>query len=174
MITLRIDGSDIKTIVDNLPDANIGLSYANKALKVVLPMGAKFNIRPKAGDRQGHLMLVAPWKEIRYLGLSPNKIVGAIWPKLQTNAITLLKEMKSKYDFPDGMLGLVKNNEYCGIDIDMALLRDWATIPYQGLMVKIGTIAFKDDYIEIGVNVFEMPPVLTRESDEEIPEEDVE
>jgi len=169
MITLRIDGKDLKTISANLPNAEWGLDWKEKSLIVVSPYGATFRIRPRT--EKGKLLLVAPWKDIKMVGVPSGKVAQMVWPKIKDPLATYLRDLKTQHNLPDGMLRIEQEKGWVGISIDIEKLGQVLTFVQGNLMFRWGALKTGDDYIEVGFKVSKTPPILTKNSDEEIPEE---
>lgn len=173
MITIQVEGKDIKTFVENLPDTQWGVEYAAKAFHIASPFGITLRLRPKVlKTAPTKLLMVAMWPEIKAVGIKAGFVARKAWAKMQPQIVTALTQVKEQYGLPDGMLGVVKNDEYCGISVDIPLLRtSLLTFEHNDLMIQLADLKFHDDAISVGFSVERTPGILTRESDEDIPEE---
>lgn len=175
MLTLKIGGEDIKTVADAMPQANIGLKYAKKKLYVNTATGISFVVAPKQDPKaKGKLILSCPWDSVKMAGVKSGWAAQKLWPQIQKALVALLGNLKQSYNLPDGMMELRKNDEYLGIVVDVVKLRNSVgTFVYEGLMLRLAGIGFNDDDISLSLSIEEAPVPVTRESDDEVEDEDI-
>jgi hypothetical protein len=173
MVSFKIEGKDIKSIIDNILESQWGIDYKEKSFHIASPYGASFIVRPQKGEGSS-LVLASRWQDIRMIGVKSGFIVSKVWPKIQSELVNALRQIKEQYELPDGMLKVVKNDEYCGLSIDIVMLKNsLMRFYYQGMIIRLSAIRFSENDIEVGFDIEEAPPILTKESDEDLPDEDL-
>lgn len=175
MLSFKVDGKDISTIVNAVPQASVGLKYAKKRLHVTTSTGISFAVEPKSDkSSKGKLLLACPWGSIKMAGVKAGWGAQKLWPKIQKEILSFLGAVKEAYNLPSGLFELRKNDEYLGIAIDVVKLRNSvATFVHSGLMFRLAGISFNEEDIMVSFSVEEAPPPVTRETDEELDDEDV-
>lgn len=182
MLSIQLDADDVKTLVENIPGAAVGVEYKDKQFHIAHSSGASVVIKlEKDPDRAGRLLLYAPWSKMKWVGLPSGWGARQGWNLLEAKVIERLRDELDARGIPREIVSLVKKDPYIevgadgkkvkksgylGFSIDYMLLRSHVlTFMIQGNMISLGKIDLKPESITIGFTVEAAPAVLTREDD---------
>ena len=183
MLSIQLDANDVKTLVENIPGATVGVEYKDKQFHVAHSSGASVVIKlEKDPEREGRLLLYAPWSKMKWVGLPGGWTVRKGWDLVEAKVVERLRDELDARGIPREIVILakkdpyfevvdgkkVKKSGYLGFSIDYMLLRSHVlTFMIQGNMISFGKISLTPDSITIGFTIEAAPAVLTRESDDD-------